>query len=556
MALFNFVEKIEEKAYALALRDGKVKAVGIKLLLFGPEFVGKTCVAATLVGDSFQEMGATEGADLAICNTSNWKKISYEEVSQRLQSEYLINLKDFAASKTTDAKAKVEANVFTKAVRSVASSIRGRGKQQAPEVDTDDIKEAKVTTVAVTLDKQSIDVTILDFAGQVQYHNTHSVFIRKQNLIMIIFNASQPLSKNVKVRSSTLRSHPMTNSQNIHFWMKTVHSVCRQPGDKDDKASLLPVILLVATHLDLLGESVEEAKEEIIQTLARELEGKSYAKHLAGHQEGLLNALRKYCVFLSNKNRDPATICKLQDIIHEISLPILSKEQPLVYLKIERQLMSIEKGAITRKEFHAITYSCGFLAGLDSEEFAAALQYFHNRGTVLHFASIDSLKELVILSPHWLTKLFSYVLIAHPYQHIGGREDISFQILTEKGILLGSFLTHMLQSFNKSESVAGFEVEREHTIDLMKKFGFVSQVTPKAKFLEEAKISNEKEIFIVPSLLPEESTNKQQQPEEKESNVRVVYFYLPDHFLPPILFDQMATKCIDRNEFKRETILR
>ena len=553
MALYNFVEKIEEKAYSLALRDGQTKAVGIKLLLFGPEFVGKTCVAATLVGDSFQEMGATEGADLAICNTSNWKKISYEEASQRLQSEYLINLKDFAASKTTDAKASVEANVFTKAVELVTSLMSG--KQQAPEVDTDDIKEAKVTTVAVIQDKQSIDVTILDFAGQVQYHNTHSVFIRKQNLIMIIFNASQSLSKNVKVRSSTLRSHPMTNSQNIHFWMKTVHSVCRQPGDKDDKASLLPVILLVATHLDLLGESAEEAKEEIIQTLAKELEGKTYAKHLAGHQEGLLKALRKYCVFLSNKNRDPATICKLQDIIHEISLPILSKEQPLVYLKIERQLMSIEKGAITRKEFHAITYSCGFLAGLNSEEFAAALQYFHNRGTVLHFASIDSLKELVILSPHWLTKLFSYVLIGHPYQHIGGREDISFHILTEKGILLGSFLTHMLQSFNESENVAGFEVERELTIDLMKKFGFVSQVTPKAKFLEEAKISNEKEIFIVPSLLPEESTNKQQQPEEKESNVRVVYFYLPDHFLPPILFDQMATKCIDRNEFKRETIL-
>ena len=553
MALFNFVEKIEEKAFSLALRDGKVKAVGIKLLLFGPEFVGKTCVAATLVGDSFQKMGATEGANLAICNTSNWKKISYEEASQKLHSEYLINLKDFAASKTTDAKANVEANVFTKAVELVTSLMSG--KQQAPEVDTDDIKKARETTVAVIQDKQSINVTILDFAGQVQYHNTHSVFIRKQNLIMIIFNASQPLSKNVKVRSSTLRSHPMTNSQNIHFWMKTVHSICRQPGDKDDKASLLPVILLVATHLDLLGESAEEAKEEIIQTLAKELEGKTYAKHLAGHQEGLLEALRKYCVFLSNKNRDPATICKLQDIIHEISLPILSKEQPLVYLKIEKQLMSIEKGAITRKEFHAITYSCGFLAGLNSEEFAAALQNFHNRGTVLHFASIDSLKELVILSPHWLTKLFSYVLIGHPYQHIGGREDISFHILTEKGILLGSFLTHMLQSFNKSENVAGFEVERELTIDLMKKFGFISQVTPKAKFLEEAKISNEKEIFIVPSLLPEESTNKQQQPEEKESNVRVVYFYLPDHFLPPILFDQMATKCIDRNEFKRETIL-
>ena len=518
--------------------------------------MGKTCIAATLVGDTFQEREATEGADLAICNTSNWKKISHEEVSQRLQSEYLINLKDSAASKTHDAKSSVEANIFTKAVQSVASLILG-GEQQAPEVDIDEIKEARATTevTAVVQGKESIDVTILDFAGQVQYHNTHSVFIRKQNLIMIVFNASQPLSEIVKVRPSTLRSDPMTNSQNIHFWMNTVHSMCREPGDKDDKASLLPVILLVATHLDLLGDSAEEAKEEIIQTLAKELEGKPYTQHLAGHREGLLNALRKYCIFISNKVRDPKAICQLQDTIIEVSSPILSKEYPLIYLKIERELMGIEKGVITTAKFHAITFRCGFLADIDSAEFAQALEYFHHRGTVLHFASIDSLKELVILSPHWLTKLFSYVLIAHPYQRIGGREDFSFRILTEKGILLGSFLTFMLEAFNNSERVTGSEVKRKQTVDLMEKFGFVAQISPNANFLEETKIANEKDVYIVPSLLPEDTTNKRQIPEENDDNVRVVYYNLPDGFLPPILFDQMVTACINRNEIKEEEIL-
>ena len=216
--------------------------------------------------------------------------------------------------------------------------------------------------------------------------------------------------------------------------------------------------------------------------------------------------------------------------------------------------MGIEKGVITTKEFHTISYSCGFLAAINSKEFAEALEYFHHRGTVLHFASIESLKQLVILSPHWLTKLFSYVLIAHPYQSIGGKEDISFHVLTEKGILLGSFLTHMLESFNSSEKKAGFEAQRQQTVDLIKKFGFVAQVTPKATFLEE-EIDNEKEIFIVPSLLPKDTINQKQIPEVGDNNVRVVYFYLPDHFLPPMLFDQMVTQCIDRNEFKHETIL-
>ena len=560
-----FIEKIEKVAFSLARQHGKAKVLGIKLLLFGAENVGKSCVAATLVGDPFKENDATEGADIDICNTSNWEKITNEELSQKLQTEYLCNLKEIAESKAGIAKTSVETekkpNIFTKTVIKLFSSVKrsqpsiSAKEQQVPPVEIDEIKGAKATEKKISDDKGGIDVTILDFAGQTQYHNTHSVFIRKDNIVMIVFNASQPLSKNVKVRSSTLRSDPMTNSQNIHFWMNTVHSVCRDPGDENDKASLLPVILLVATHLDLLGDSAEEAKEEIIQTLAKELEGKPYAQHLAGHREGLPNALRKYCIFLSNKHRNPEAVLQLQYAIFEISLPILSREQPLAYLKIEKVLLNLNKGVITIKEFHAITISCGFLAAMESEEFAVALEYFHHCGTILHFATIPSLKELVILSPHWLTKFFSYVLIAHPYQRIGGQEDNAFRILTEKGILLGSFLTHMLGYFKSSEKVGSREIERDQTIDLMKRFGFVAEISPKAKFLEEAKLPKEKDIFIAPSLLPDDTTNQKQIPEEKDSSVRVVYFYLPDHFLPPILFDQMVTKCIDRNEFKRETIL-
>ena len=593
-------------AFSLALLNGKAKALGIKLLLFGAEFVGKTCVVTTLVGDPFEESSATEGADLDICNTSNWNKITPEKASHRIQSKYLGNLKVCAESKKSTAEAnvaaeanvtadanvtaeaiaittssdhtKIKRNLFTRAVIRLFSSFKKRppntnnnevpteekhvtdetrssSKQQVPTVDIDDIEGAKAIDTMEDPQEDGIDVTILDFAGQVQYHNTHSVFIKKQNIIIVVFNASQPLSKNVKVRSSTLRSEPMTNSQNIHFWMKTVHSVCREPGDKDDKASLLPVIMLVATHVDLLGDSAEEVKEEIIQTLAKELEGKPYAQHLAGHREGLLNALRKYCIFMSNKVREPKSICLLQDSIIEVSSPILSKEHPLIYLKIERELMGIEKGVITTEEFHAITFRCGFLADIGSAEFVQALEHFHHCGTVLHFASIDSLKELVILSPHWLTKLFSYVLIAHPYQRIGGREDISFRILTEKGILLGSFLTFMLEAFNNSEHVAGSEVERKQTVDLMKKFGFVAQISPKANFLEETKIANEKDVYIVPSLLPEDTENKRQIPAENDDDIRAVYYNLPDSFLPPILFDQMVTACINRNEVKEEEIL-
>ena len=502
-----------------------------------------------------------------ICNVSDWKKITKEDVCQRLQFEYLSNLTICAESKTTAAEASASAKKETESTstqQEAPTSVQGTSnvdvKLPLPKLAAEDmaavkaVKEKGITKVFKM--RNGIDVTILDFAGQVQYHNTHSIFVRKDNVIMIVFNASQPLSTNVKVRSSTLQKDPMTYSQNIHFWMKTVHSICHEPGDATDKASLLPVIMLVATHLDLLGNSADETKEEIIQTLAKELKGKPYARHLAGHGEGLLNALRKYCIFLSNKVRDPITIHQLQNAIIEVSFPILSREHPLVYLKIERELLSMEKGVITIIEFHKVAHRSGFLAAIDSKEFAYAVEYFHHNGTVLNFASIESLKNLVILSPHWVTKLLSYVLIAHPYKDTGNGRDISFNNLKQRGILLESFLSYMLDCFNNS-GVIGNQIQQNEAVDLMKWFGFLAQISPKTKILdEEVKIlTKEKELYIVPSLLPDDKKDQKRQSERDNKNVRIVYYHFPDGFLPPMLFNQVVAMCINRNEEKREDLI-
>ena len=531
------------------------------MLLFGDEHAGKTSLAATLVGDEFQE--STQGVDMDIINVSDWKKITKEEVYQRLQNKYLSNLAicTLSESKTTAAEASASAK---KEAESTSTQQEGTSnvdvKLPLPKLAAEDmaavktVKEKGLTKIFKM--RNGIDITILDFAGKVQYHNIHSIFIRKNNLIMIVFNASWSLSTNVKVRSSTLQKYLMSYSQHIHFWMKTVHSICHEPGDATHKASLLPVIMLVATHLDLLGHSADKTKEEIIQTLAKELKGKPYAKHLAGHGEGLLNALRKYCIFLSNKVRDPKAFHQLQNAIIEVSFPILFKEHPLVYLKIERELLGMEKGVITIEEFHRVAHRSGFLAAIDSKEFACVVEYFHHNGTVLNVASVTSLKKLVILSPHWLTKLLSYLLIAHPYQDTGNGRDISFNNLKHRGILLESFLSYMLYCFNNS-GVTGYQIQQNEAVDLMKWFGFLTQISPNTKILDkEVKIfTREKKLYVVPSLLPDDKKDQKGPTEKDNENVRIVYYHFPDGFLPPMLFNQIVAMCINRNEEKREDLI-
>ena len=561
-------------AYSLALKKGKAKALGIRLLLFGPEFVGKTCLAATLVGKPFQEERATEGADLHICNAISWKEISDQEMSQCLQDKYLSDLKSSATCKEIVKHVEISLPSpvtkptsmpkFVKKVFKLATPTKDSGTSNIPTqsqassaalIDDSEITKAKH---APTFDgNEGIIVTLLDFAGQVIYHSTHSVFIRKENVIMVVFNASRQLSTNVKVRSSTLRNNPMTNSESVHFWMKTIHSICHEPGDENDMATLLPAILLVATHIDLLGDLAEVVKEQIVQQLFEELKGKPYAEHLAGHHNGLLNALRKYCIFISNKKRDTSTISQIQCAVVDLATPILSKEHPVVFLKIERRLLSIDKGVITTDEFHAISKECGFPAEIESEEFLGILENFHHRGIILYFSTIKSLKRLIVISPHWLTKLFSYLLFAHPYQVKGGNHDKDFEMLIKKGILLGSFLSYMLDLFNKSEKAVDFSIAQVEAVDLMKKFGFAAQISSNTYFLEEKyDFTREDELYIVPSMLPEgEGTTDKQIPNEEDLDARIVYFYFPDEFVAPVIYNHMVSMCINRNEDKKEDLM-
>ena len=338
----------------------------------------------------------------------------------------------------------------------------------------------------------------------------------------------------------------MTNCENIHFWMKTVHSIYQAPEDVNDKVDLLPMILSVASHFDLLGDSAEQAKEGIIQQLVQELDGKLYALLLAGQYEGLEWALWKHYIFIANKCKNPAEIVKLHDAVFELSQPILSKEQPVIYLKADKGLFLIQEGVINTKEFHAVTQECGFLVSIDSKEFNGALEHFHNRGIALNFPTIKSLQNLVFLFPDWLTKLLSYFLLAHSYQNVTtSRYNTSHLLLIENSILLESYLENMLEAFNKSECEKGTEVQE--AIDLMKTFDSVAEISIQTYFLEKNDAFCQEDLLIVPSLVAMDTHNEKWIPNEGDPKVMVVYYDFPGCFILPNIYNSMVAECINWN---------
>ena len=558
--------KQEKKAYSRALRHGKAKSSSLRLLVFGPENSGKTCLVATLFEEDFQENAATQGAEVKIGTiyAANWCKCSAKEMAEKLDVKFYTKLNKTAQEPEKPPPPEVsfikkgKQNIPTKMKELFLRSTTAFTFpfRQIPEMKVEEIKQAKCIKITT---EEEFHAIVWDFAGQVEYLSTHTVFVRKNNLVFIVFKASCNLADPIEARTGDKTSSPkVTHFEVIHYWLKAVTSVCNDDGGVLHMSELLPTVVLIVTHIDEIEGDIEQEKLDIITQLARELEGKPYAKHLAGNREGLLDALKMYCFFISNKVRDLNVINRLKEIVQQASAPIFEEEHPLVYIKIEKKLLSLEKDVITTTEFHEIALANGFMAKKDSDEMKGALLYFHHKGIILHFQSIDALKKLVFLSPQWLEKLFAFLIVAHPYKSTGDKHDDSCKCLKEEGVLLHSFLSHMLEMFNKKHRNVSHQISPDEAIAFLTKFGFIVEISSSTRLLEQSfpqlEIKKER-IYIVPSQLPVEKETANLGIVNKGFEWSVHFMFLAG-FVPTMVYHNVVAACITWNSIREQSIAR
>ena len=335
--------------------------------------------------------------------------------------------------------------------------LKAQGKQQLLDSLPAELREAvkadlEQAKTAVLIDEDGINAIIWDFAGQSVYYGLHSMFLKEDNVAMIVFDASQPLQAASKGRDShkdpyTQKSiNPTTTGcESVCYWLQSIHSICRKDGTHLGASSkCVPTVILVATHIDLIGDSgaVEMRKKEIIDQLFLALKGKTVCQAFSWHRVWSSRSIRKNCFFISNTVPNQEELDRLRLVLVEASWYITNAEHPIVYLNIEQKLLSLNKAAISTTEFQSIAQDSGFFAKPDSLESKGALAHFHQKGVILHFSQAESLKDLVVLLPDWLTKLFSYVIVAHPYK-FECDYNLQFERLKDHGVLQEDFITFM-----------------------------------------------------------------------------------------------------------------
>ena len=545
-----------QQALSLALKDGVANPSSVTIYVLGQENAGKTCLIASLLGDKFEERMATQGADVDVCKifSSKWSRIERSKVPTKLQKMYHGQLH-------VTAKIKISADKQQHVLKARNMQELLDSLPELPEAVKADLEQAKT---AVLVDEDGINAIIWDFAGQSVYYGLHSMFLKEDNVAMIVFDASQPLQDPVKARDSQKDPYTQksisptyTGVESVCYWLQSIHAIRKDGASLGAMSLFVPTIFLVATHIDLIGntEAIQERRKEIIDQLVLLLQDKPFAKHIAGAEKDLREALENSCFFISNKVRNIEELDRLRSMLARAFWYIMNKQHPIVFLNVEKTLLSLNKATISAIEFHAIAYESGFFAKPESEESKGALAHFHSKGTILHFPQVESLKDVVVLSPDWLTKLFSYIIIAHPYK-LECNYSLQFKRLKDYGILEEGFITFMIGKFNAEQEKFGLPISTKQAIEFAQLFGFVAEVHKNTYFLEEMHQPpvSKKRIFIAPPMLPLQLPVDVKVPDDQAPQARIVYFRFPEGFIPPMVFYQMLCSCIDRNIGRQENL--
>ena len=490
----------ERDAYALALQEGKASPFSTRILIVGPENSGKTCLVESLLGGDFKSYSATQGADITVCKffATNWLRVEDELIPKKLQKDFCSKLKatvmeqskapihnDQIASFSSVHEDGLEHNtpsitimpaVEETPVQSTSDRRLSLPIEELPVVSAEDLMGAQLSS-PVCDDEMS--TVIWDVSGQTIYHGLLPAFLSEDNVAIITFDASRNLFSLTKAREGSFTENSvnrkMTACEVVCYWCKAIYSICRKKGTRNTLSRYLPTIFLVGTHIDKIGDdlAIEKAKSEIIGLLIQEFNGKPFAKLLAGNcgSYGIEDALKKYCFFVSNLERNPDVFCKLKEAIIA-SCHTFKGSHPVMYLKIEKQLLSLNKNSITTAHFHEIAQECGLMDKFESKNFFSVLQYFHSKGIILFFPFIESLNNLIVLSPQWLAKLLAFVIVAHPFKRFGSPLDKQYDCLIKEGVLYKEFFDHMVGEFNNWSTAhnRSIKIEPEQAMDFVKSF--------------------------------------------------------------------------------------
>ncbi|XP_033095541.1 uncharacterized protein LOC117100097 [Anneissia japonica] len=259
-------------------------------------------------------------------------------------------------------------------------------------------------------------LSLWDFAGQDMYYNTHHLFMSKQGVYLIVFNAVKAVM------------NPEKQIKRLQFWLQSV-AMHADVGNA--------VVFLVGTRRDSVGDT--NALLNILR-LAREHLYKMFSKWLAFHPSGSLFFLIENALQVDyQRNLLRAAI---YDEIQKLTF--FQETFSIKYLLFNESLnkFRLQKCIITKIEeiSEEVKSRCNITSQNELRQF---LKFFDRSGDVIYNERDEVLRKFVICDPQMLVDILQ-CLVNVPAPHKRNRTVADYwQSLKDSGIVDSRLLEHI-----------------------------------------------------------------------------------------------------------------
>ena len=202
---------------------------------------------ASFLGEEFVEgQAATDGADVDVCKIycRDWKQISDNEKTDHLHHQFvdhrrgsalnrLLSTKSSSSTDSTSPASTISSHTFDSTSIDLPTSIGSLTFVRQHFSMSNPHNKLTSSPNSAQYDSDSLHAVECDFAGQVIFHNTHSIFISEDGVPVITFDASVDLTDQVTPREgSSPLPESCTGISSIHYWLQVVDGVSSVKGSE------------------------------------------------------------------------------------------------------------------------------------------------------------------------------------------------------------------------------------------------------------------------------------------------------------------------------------
>lgn len=335
--------------YVEALRkvDNRERLFETKLLFVGKGDVGKTTLMNTLKNSKYKFKIGTEKPTSGI----NIEELMYPIYFPARKPYYSTNYFDFLYFKNFDEEFQINNEGEITGDVKIVESFHPISEYMNLGISEDQIIELRVSSEPDTIFpdmffKKKVKINMWDFGGQEILYGTHQFFLTQRSLYLFVWD-----------------SRTDNEEESFEYWLNTIQRL-------SDNS---PVIIV----MNKLDNGIKNIDESSYLDKFNNIVG--FHKISCFSKEGIHELLNEISDTVKN-------------------LPQIGVELPKSWEDLRKRLKKVNEDFITYSEFSNI---CNIKSN-ENVDFLSS--YLNDIGDIIHFNKDFTLKDIVVINPHWLTK--------------------------------------------------------------------------------------------------------------------------------------------------------